>query len=695
VKKRIVSLFGFATILIGTSVFPADSFDLGLAFTAFSAGQYQAALDRLRPLVERGNPEAQLLLGHMYEEGLGVNQDSAQAVSWFRKSAEQGHAPAQSALGMMFLKGSGVAQDNTIAASWVRKSAEQGDAPAQFMLGSMYAEGTGVPVDDQQATTWFRKSADQNIAPAQTALGFLYLSGKGVPQDNTEATSWFRRSADLGDARGQYYLGSMYLRGQGVPQDNVEAVRWLRKSADQGDVVGQATLGSLYLTGTALPRNCSDAARWFRKAGEGGHPQYRGFFTAREALGHIFRSYFYYIERYALLLRTVRRIGGTSAGKVLVEEQGDSVRISCGRRGMTVAYPFLDDEVLADVFQGMKSLMADCLGGDKDVQESESEKRILEALLSSLERSYYLSCEEVGLLTSQNEEPPGWIGLEFQVGDSGLLVLESFEGAPASREGIRAGDRIVEVDGRSTEKVSKEEARKILKGTPGTTVTLRILSEGSDKPKTITIMREIFKYQEIMTKNLGDGIGYIRIRSFSSDTDKRLMDSLRDLGGSEGIKGFILDLRGCPGGPLNQIVKISGIFLDAGPVAIVKSRGENQVLTTSGEKVFTFPMVVLCDSKTGSGAEAVTAALKENGRATVIGMPTAGKAFIQSIYILSDGSAVKIGTGMLATSKGITIEGDGVRPDIAVQSGDGEAMIKCGIQVLQEGSIPGGPAACR
>jgi TPR repeat protein len=426
----------------------------------------------------------------MYEGGLGVNQDLSQAASWFRKSAEQGNAPAQSVLGGMYLNGKGVARDNTVAASWIRKSAEQGYPPAQYILGIMYTEGIGVPVDNQQAVIWFRKSAEQSIAPAQNALGWMYLSGKGVAQDNTEAASWFRRSADQGDASGQFYLGSMYLRGQGVAQDNVEAVRLLRKSADQGNVAGQAALGSLYVTGTALPRNCSDAARWFRKAGEGGHPDYRGFFAAREALGHIWSSYFYYIERYALFRRTVRQLGETSAGKILVEEQGESVRLSCGRRGMTVSYPFLKDEVLLDIFQGMKSLVTDCLDGEKDGRESESERRILTALLSSLEKSSYHSCEEVGFLILENMDNPGWIGVEFQAGDSGLRVVESFDEGPAFRAGIREGDKIVEVDGRTTEKLPVAEARKLLTGKPGTTVHLRVFtrdSSGAEKSSRSTL----------------------------------------------------------------------------------------------------------------------------------------------------------------------------------------------------------------
>jgi carboxyl-terminal processing protease len=150
---------------------------------------------------------------------------------------------------------------------------------------------------------------------------------------------------------------------------------------------------------------------------------------------------------------------------------------------------------------------------------------------------------------------------------------------------------------------------------------------------------------------------------------------------------------------LDQVLKISGVFIGPGPVAVVKSRRKDEVLTSrhnpEGTTYDAFHMVVLCDSETASGAEAVVAALKEHGRATVVGVPTSGKAFIQSIYSLSDGSAVKIGTGMLSTTKGNTLEGEGVQPDIVVRGGTRDTLVECGIQLLKGEVTEGGSGACR
>jgi hypothetical protein len=131
----------------------------------------------------------------MYLEGLGVPQDYAQAISWYRKAAAQGDAHAQFNLGLMYDHGRGVPQDYAQAASWFSKAADQGDANAQFNLGLMYDHGRGVPQDYAQAISWYRKAADQGDADAQNNLGLMYYNGKGVPQDSIVAYALCNLSA--------------------------------------------------------------------------------------------------------------------------------------------------------------------------------------------------------------------------------------------------------------------------------------------------------------------------------------------------------------------------------------------------------------------------------------------------------------------------------------------------------------------
>ena len=171
----------------------------------------------------------------MFDKGDGgVRKDSAEALTWYRKSAEQGNASAQFNLGQMYANGDGVLKDSAEAAKWYRKSADQGNSKAQYNLGVIYANGNGVLKDSAEAAKWYRKSAEQGTADAQVRLGVMYAKGDGVLKDSAEAAKWYRKSAEQGNAYAQFCLGWSYLEGDGVLQDSAEAVRWYRKSAEQG-----------------------------------------------------------------------------------------------------------------------------------------------------------------------------------------------------------------------------------------------------------------------------------------------------------------------------------------------------------------------------------------------------------------------------------------------------------------------------
>ena len=149
---------------------------------------------------ESGDAEAQNNLGVMYYKGLGVPEDYAEAVKWYRLAADQGYADAQCNLGVMYDNGQGVPQDYAEAVKWTRLAADQGDAEAQFNLGVMYHDGRGVSQDYAEAVKWYRLAADQGYADAQGNLGVMYHDGRGVPQDYGEAYAWFSVAAAFGDA---------------------------------------------------------------------------------------------------------------------------------------------------------------------------------------------------------------------------------------------------------------------------------------------------------------------------------------------------------------------------------------------------------------------------------------------------------------------------------------------------------------
>ena len=208
----------------------------------------------------------QLNLGIRYDIGLGVPQDAAEAVRWYRLAAEQGYADAQGNLGLMYANGEGVPQDAAEAVRWYRLAADQGHANAQITLGAMYAFGEGVPQDDAEAVRWYRLAANQGDASAQYNLGIMNDTGRGVPQDDAEAVRWYRLAADQGDAEAQYNLGIMYANGEGVPEDDAEAVRWYRLAAEQGDASAQYNLGVMYAFGNGVPQDSVYAYAWVNLA---------------------------------------------------------------------------------------------------------------------------------------------------------------------------------------------------------------------------------------------------------------------------------------------------------------------------------------------------------------------------------------------------------------------------------------------
>ncbi len=168
-----------------------ESAALAAANAAAYRGDYEAAARRYRPLAEAGNVKAQVKMGTLYYNGLGVPKDQAETARWWRLAAEQGLASAQNDLGYLYARGHGVPQDFAEAARWYRMAAEQGDSYAQAGLAGAYDKGRGVAQDYTEAARWYREAAMQGIAKAQFNLGVMYLTGEGVERDPVNAYAWF------------------------------------------------------------------------------------------------------------------------------------------------------------------------------------------------------------------------------------------------------------------------------------------------------------------------------------------------------------------------------------------------------------------------------------------------------------------------------------------------------------------------
>ncbi|MFZ0509129.1 MAG: tetratricopeptide repeat-containing serine protease family protein [Methylocella sp.] len=197
-------------------------------------------------------------------------RDYAEGVRWYRKAADQGDADAQLMLGILYNEGIGVPRDYAEAIRWYRKAADQGNAGAQIRLTSMYENGQGVPKDAAEAVKWRRKAAEHGNADAQAKLGLMYADGLGVPKNLTEAFRWYRNAAEQGHAGAQGAVGAMYYKGLGVPKNLAGAFRWIRKAAAQENPQAQALLGFMYQLGEGVPRDYIQAYMWYNLAATGG-----------------------------------------------------------------------------------------------------------------------------------------------------------------------------------------------------------------------------------------------------------------------------------------------------------------------------------------------------------------------------------------------------------------------------------------
>ncbi len=293
----------------------------------------------------------------------------------------------------------------------------------------------------------------------------------------------------------------------------------------------------------------------------------------------------------------------------------------------------------------------------------------IEGMVQSLEDRYseYLDREEFLKLQGHIQGSFGGLGIYVGMRDGKITVVAPIEGSPGERAGIKSGDVIVSINGRSTENMSMDEAVDQMKGEPGTEVTVALKRAEVDTPIELTIVREIINVQTVAGQILEENphVGYIRIAMFASNTDEAFTEELGKLR-EQGIKGLIIDLRNNPGGDLNSVVNIAQHFLPKGPVVhIVDNKGNKNTLSTPGTN-FEIPLVVLINEGSASASEILAGAVQDTQVGILVGNTTFGKGIVQNVYFLSDGAGLKLTTAKYLTPNERDIHGKGVKPDIEV-----------------------------
>jgi carboxyl-terminal processing protease len=275
------------------------------------------------------------------------------------------------------------------------------------------------------------------------------------------------------------------------------------------------------------------------------------------------------------------------------------------------------------------------------------------------------------------------VGIEVSAQDGRVVVVTPIEGSPAARAGVRAGDVVLAVNDQPITADRLEETIGRMRGAPGTLVRLTLGRDGAPEPLVFALQRGEVHVHTVRSEPLPGDYGYVRITQFSDSTPEDLAEAVARLmhrdptrGDSPGsLRGLVLDLRGNPGGVLESAVNVADAFLDAG--VIVRADGRTpesrfEMSATPGDALGGQPLVVLVDAGSASGSEIVAGALRDHGRATLMGERTFGKGSVQTVIPLRDGQALKLTTSRYFTPSGASIHEKGLEPDIAIRRLDPE-----------------------
>jgi carboxyl-terminal processing protease len=355
--------------------------------------------------------------------------------------------------------------------------------------------------------------------------------------------------------------------------------------------------------------------------------------------------------------------------------------------------PYEDLQLLAAVFGKIKSAYVEPVPDDKLIREA------INGMVRGLDpHSDFLDGREYEDLKVTTQGKFGGLGIEVSSENDVIKVVSPIEDTPAFRAGIKAGDFIVKIDETVTRNLPLSKAVDMMRGKPGTRITLTIARKDEPMPLVFKLVREEINVKSVRYKMVEPGYGYVRIRNFQERTGEDLVQALKTLYKEEPLKGLVLDLRSDPGGLLTQAVAVSAAFLPK-DVMVVYTEGripdarmelkarQHDYLGSPGSKippvllgtkdyladlpaaVKTVPMVVLIDGGSASAAEIVAGALQDHQRALLMGAPSFGKGSVQTIMQIDANHALKLTTARYFTPSGRSIQAKGIEPDIAVDDG--------------------------
>jgi carboxyl-terminal processing protease len=282
----------------------------------------------------------------------------------------------------------------------------------------------------------------------------------------------------------------------------------------------------------------------------------------------------------------------------------------------------------------------------------------------------FMDPQQFQSLNNQTSGEMSGVGIKLEVNPrtQQLVVAEAIENSPAAKAGIKSGDIIVAIDGKSTKNMNLEGAISLIRGEIGKSITLKI-ARGGKSPFDIALTRAQIEVASVFSEVKQEGklkVGYIRLAEFSSHSSEQMQKAIKDLNRKQ-VNAYVLDMRGNPGGLLQASVEIARMWLDNGTIVkTVDRKGGNEDFRAVQGALTQLPMAVLVDGNSASASEILAGALKDNRRAQIVGAQTFGKALVQSVHSLSDGSGMAVTVAHYYTPNGTDIGHKGVTPDVKV-----------------------------
>ncbi|MFE4073427.1 S41 family peptidase [Peribacillus sp. YIM B13477] len=313
---------------------------------------------------------------------------------------------------------------------------------------------------------------------------------------------------------------------------------------------------------------------------------------------------------------------------------------------------------------------------DDYYEEVDEEKLVdgaINGMIKSLDDPYsaYMDKKEASSFHESISSSFEGIGAEIQEQDGQIMVVSPIKGSPAEKAGVKPNDIILSVDGKSVEGLSSSEAVLKIRGEKGTKVDLSISRAGESEPIKLTIKRDTIPIETVYAEMLDDGVAKIQVTSFSEHTVQELKTALEEMSKKD-MKGLVLDLRGNPGGLLDQAIEMASLFIPNGEVVLqVEERsGNKEVYKSENDGELKIPVVVLIDDGSASASEIVAAAVSESADIPLIGVKSFGKGTVQTAQDFKDGSNFKYTAAKWLTPEGNWIHKKGIKPDITVKLPD-------------------------